>query len=103
MTNYGSDLTILKVLFSLIGLIAISFVLTWLRIKSGSLWIGVFYHASHNFFIQNVFDQIVIEQEGKSFFLTEMGLGLCITSLVIAFIFWKHRNKLPQPEKYLIV
>jgi membrane protease YdiL (CAAX protease family) len=98
MTNYGGDLTILKVLFSIIGLIAISFMLTWLRIKSGSLWIGVFYHASHNFFIQNVFDVLLIEKGGRNFFLTEMGIGLCITSIVIGILFWKLRYKLSPPE-----
>jgi membrane protease YdiL (CAAX protease family) len=102
MTNYGGDLTILKVLFSIIGLIAISFMLTWLRIKSGSLWIGVFYHASHNFFIQNVFDVLLIEKGGRNFFLTEMGIGLCITSIVIGILFWKLRFKLSPPAGYLI-
>ena len=102
MTNYGGDISMLKFTFGAISLISISFMLTWMRIKSGSLWIGVFYHASHNFFIQNVFDQVLIEKGDKNFFLTEMGIGLCITSIVIGVIFWKLRNKLPKPEKYLV-
>lgn len=102
MTDYGGDLTVFNVLFSIVGLIAISFILTWLRIKSGSLWIGVFYHASHNFFIQGVFDQVILENGDKNFLLTEMGLGLCITSIAIALMFWKIRHKLPKSENYII-
>jgi uncharacterized protein len=102
MTGYGNDFTIQKLLFSTISLISISFMLTWLRIKSGSLWVGVFYHASHNFFIQGFFDQILVETGQNKYFLTEMGLGLCIISVIIAFIFWKIRNKLQQPEFYNI-
>ena len=102
MTNYGGGFSIFKIVISTISLVSISFMLTWLRIKSGSLWVGLFYHASHNFFIQNVFDQFLIEKGGKSYFLTEMGLGLCVFSIVIAVIFWKLRNKLPQPGDYSI-
>ena len=102
MTNYAGGFSILKIVISTFSLVSISFMMTWLRIKSGSLWIGVFYHASHNFFIQNVFDQILTEKGNTSYFLTETGLGLCITSIIIAFVFWRMRNKLPQPEEYKI-
>ena len=102
MTNYGGGFSAFKLLIFTTGLVSISFVLTWLRIRSGSLWIGVFMHASNNFFIQNVFDQIFTEEGGKSYFLTEMGIGICICAIVLAFVFWKLRNKLPQPENYSI-
>lgn len=102
MTDYGGELSLPKITLFTIGLISISYMLTWLRIKSGSLWIGVFCHASHNFFIQNVFDQLILENGDKNFFLTEMGLGICITSIIIAFVFWKLRSKLPKPEKYIV-
>ena len=102
MTDYGDGFSILKLLFSVISLISISFMLTWLRIKSGSLWIGLFYHASHNFFIQDFFDKIFVEKGQTNYFLTEMGIGLCLCSIIIAFVFWKLRNKLQQPEIYSI-
>ena len=35
--------------------LGISFAFAWLRLKSGSLWTGVIFHASHNLFIQNFF------------------------------------------------
>ncbi len=102
LSNYGGDFSILKVLFSCISLISLSFMLTWLRIKSGSLWVGVIYHASHNFFIQGFFDQILTEKSSTVHFLGEMGAGLSICSIVIAMIFWRLRKKLPPPASYMI-
>jgi len=32
--------------------VSMSFVYAWFRLKSGSIWTGVFLHASHNLFIQ---------------------------------------------------
>jgi len=102
MTDYGNEFSILKLLISAVTLISISFMLTWLRIKSGSLWVGLFYHASHNFFIQDFFDQIFVEIGQNKFVLTEMGLGLCLTSIIIGIIFWNLRKKLEKPDYYNI-
>lgn len=102
LTNYGGDFSILNVLFSSISLISLSFMLTWLRIKSGSLWVGVIYHASHNFFIQGFFDQILAEKSSIVNFLGEMGAGVSICSIVIAIVFWRLRKKLPPPANYII-
>jgi membrane protease YdiL (CAAX protease family) len=45
-------------LFTLL-LPAISFLWTWMRLKSGSLWPGVVLHAAHNTFIQQFFDPLL--------------------------------------------
>ncbi len=39
-----------------IMVIGTSFVYAWLRLKSGSLWTAAILHASHNVFVQGVFD-----------------------------------------------
>ena len=38
--------------------VASSFVYAWLRLKSGSLWTAVILHASHNLYIQDIFDPL---------------------------------------------
>src|SRR5439155_21525832 len=43
-----------------VSFIAISFILAWLRFKSGSVWTAVVFHASHNLFIQNLFDRMTV-------------------------------------------
>ena len=37
----------------------IAFVFAWLRLRSGSVWTGMFLHASHNLWIQGFFDRPV--------------------------------------------
>ena len=41
----------------------LSFVWTWMRLKSGSIWPGVLLHASHNTFIQSFFDPLTVYKE----------------------------------------
>jgi len=38
-----------------VGIVAMSFVLAWLSLRSGSLWTATIMHASHNLYIQDIF------------------------------------------------
>jgi membrane protease YdiL (CAAX protease family) len=42
------------------NMIGLCFVLTWLRLKSGSIWPGVILHASSNHLIQQFFDSMTV-------------------------------------------
>lgn len=76
-------------------IIGLSFIMTWLRLKSGSLWTAVIIHASHNLFIQGVFDPLTIDRGVTKYITTEFGIGLAIVYIVAAYFFWKKRFKLP--------
>lgn len=78
-----------------ISVIGISFIFTWLTLKSGSLWPAVLLHASDNLFNQNIFGPLA---SGKLalWLVGETGLIMLILTLVFAFIFWKLRDKLPD-------
>jgi len=54
--------------------ISISFVFTWYRMKSGSLWTGVLLHASHNLFIQSFFTPLT-RDTGNTKYLYEKNPG----------------------------
>jgi membrane protease YdiL (CAAX protease family) len=41
--------------------VGLSFAFAWMRLKSGSLWTAVLLHASHNLFIQRVFDPLTTD------------------------------------------
>jgi len=69
-------------------IIAISFPFAWLTLKSGSLWPAVLLHASHNLFIQAVFDGLTRNGSITPYITGEFGVGLAITSLVVAYVFW---------------
>jgi CAAX protease family protein len=82
------------VVFS-VSFVAISFVLAWLRMKSGSVWPAVIFHASHNLFIQNVFDPLTVSGAVTQYLTTEFGLGLALAYAAVAVACWRLRRELP--------
>jgi membrane protease YdiL (CAAX protease family) len=80
-------------------IIAISFPFAWLTLKSGSLWPAVLLHTTHNIFIQGFFDRLTGNTEISSYVTGEFGVGLALTSLVVAYGFWRmQRNKTLQKQ-----
>jgi membrane protease YdiL (CAAX protease family) len=82
--------------------ISISFAFTWLRLKSGTLWTGVLLHASHNLFIQAIFTPLTFDTGNTKYFIDEFGIGLPVTAVIVAIIFWKKRKELPGTEPDVI-
>jgi uncharacterized protein len=71
-----------------------SFAFAWLRLRSGSLWTGVILHASHNLFIQNVFDRITSDTGLTKYFIGEFGIALALVTALFAYLFWRKRSEL---------
>jgi membrane protease YdiL (CAAX protease family) len=76
--------------------ISASFIYTWFRIKSGSLWTAVILHASHNLFIQNIFTPLTENTGNTAYYIDEFGIVLPIISVGFALYFWSKRKEL-QP------
>lgn len=78
--------------------IADTYILGWLRLKSGSLWPAAILHASHNLFIQAIFDGMTAPV-GKALYLTtEFGAGLVLTIGAFAVYFWTRRNEVSRTD-----
>ena len=75
--------------------ISMAFVMGWLRLKSGSLWPCALLHASHNLFIQAIFDRITARAGYSLYVVTEFGAGLVLTAGAAAVYFWTRRGELP--------
>ncbi len=75
--------------------IAVSFIYTWFRIKSGSLWTAVILHASHNVFIQQIFTPLTSKTDNSAYFIDEFGIVLPIVITGMAIYFWTRRKELP--------
>ena len=73
--------------------IAISYVLGWLRLKSGSLWPAAMLHASHNLFIQAIFDRMTRPVGRALYITTEFGAGLALAACACGFYFWSRRKE----------
>jgi membrane protease YdiL (CAAX protease family) len=80
-------------------IVSISFVFTWLRLKSNSLWTGALLHASHNLFIQRFFTPITIVNSHTKYFIDEFGAVVPVICLITAIYFWTRRGELTiDPE-----
>jgi uncharacterized protein len=66
----------------------ISFAFSYLRIKSGSLYPAVLLHATHNLFIQVVFDPLTVVTGSTLYWIGEFGAGLALTGVLTGVIFW---------------
>jgi len=76
-------------------IVGISFALSWIRLKSGSLWTAAVFHGSHNCYIQAVFDPLTVGAGITPFIIGEFGAGLALMGLVVAYVFWRKRDELP--------
>jgi len=74
--------------------VSISFVFTWFRIKSGSLWTAAMLHASHNLFVQSFFTPITTDTGHTKWFIDEFGAALPAVTVLFAFYFWTRRKEL---------
>jgi membrane protease YdiL (CAAX protease family) len=80
-------------------IISMSFIYTWFRIKSGSLWTAVILHASHNLFIQNIFTPLTEDTGNTAYYIDEFGIVLPIVAIGFAIYYWSKRNELtPKPN-----
>lgn len=77
--------------------IGISFAYAWLRLESGSLWTGMWLHASHNLFVQSYFDRLTVDTGPTGWIIGEFGIGLVIVSLLIAVYYLRKADELPEP------
>lgn len=84
---YQTDNPLLIALIYGLGIIAMSFVFSELRVRSGSVWVAGIAHAAHNFFFQFAFPVLLLTVPGSHSDLWDMvagDTGLCIAVLYIA-------------------
>ena len=76
--------------------VAFSVIMAWVRFKSGSVWTAMFLHAAHNVFIQTIFTPLTTDTGPTEYVIDEFGVGLVIVYAVVAFVFWRLRDRLPE-------
>jgi uncharacterized protein len=87
-------LTILTTTVTLAG-----FAAAWLRLRSGSVWPVVLGHASFNLYVQSGFNPLTRDTGITEYIVDEFGVAFVLSGTMIAYIFWRLRNRLPKsPE-----
>jgi membrane protease YdiL (CAAX protease family) len=73
--------------------ISFTFVINWLRLKSGSVWAAALLHASHNVWIQQIFTPLTASTGKTAYFIDEFGAALPIVTTIFAIYFWTRRKE----------
>jgi membrane protease YdiL (CAAX protease family) len=72
--------------------VADSFILAWLTLRSGSLWPAAILHGSHNLFIQSIFTPLTRDTGPTKYIVDEFGIGLVVTVSIAAIVIcWRKR------------
>ena len=67
-------------------IVGLSFIMAWITLRSGSLWPAALLHASHNLFVQGIFDAATVEGPAANWLTSEFGIGLAVTVAIAAFL-----------------
>jgi uncharacterized protein len=76
---------------STLAVIGVSFMHTWLRMRSHSLWPSALFHAAGNAF-QSVLQFATVETSVTSYLTTEYGASFAVAGCLVAFLFWRKRH-----------
>jgi membrane protease YdiL (CAAX protease family) len=98
LSNYGEETPrAYAIACFTLSLVGMSFVYSWFRLRTGSLWPAVFLHASHNTFITPVFTMLTADTGRTAWVIDEFGAGLTLASLLLATWCWRHRAPATGP------
>ena len=83
--NKGAPAWYSLICFTLM-VVADSFILAWITLRSKSLWPAAILHGSHNLFIQSIFTPLTRDTGPTKYVIDEFGIGLVITIGIAAVI-----------------
>lgn len=78
------------------AVLGMSILTAWLRLRSGSLWPVVLWHANHNLFIQGVLLNMTIDTGVTEYVVDDFGIGVLLSALIAGYIFWRKRGELEK-------
>ncbi len=81
--NAGTN-AVLAVCCFTVGVIALGYIMGYLRVRSGSIWPCVLLHATHNSFVEGIFDPLTAPTGWAKYITSEFGVGLVVAITVAA-------------------
>ncbi len=85
--NAGGE-QVFEIISFMVMITAISGAFAWLRLQSGSLWPAVTLHASHNLFLQMIFDPMTTRGDSHITMVGEFGVITAGVCLLVCLPFW---------------
>jgi membrane protease YdiL (CAAX protease family) len=84
---YRADNALLMGLIYGVGIIAMSYVFSELRVRSGSVWVAAIVHAAHNFFFEFMIPVLLLTVPGSRSDLWDMVAGDTGLSIAVLYAF----------------
>jgi membrane protease YdiL (CAAX protease family) len=81
--------------------VGLSFPLSWLRLRSGSIWTAALLHGSHNVFMLHVFNILTTDTGRTWLMLGEYGAVTAAIGSILAIVFWTLRKELPERNSFV--
>ena len=97
----GSPLWFALSCFSLM-IISMSFISAWLRDHSKNIWPSVLLHASHNFYIHVILNNLTRPTQYREYVFGEYGIGLALATFLLASMLWFKHEKNPLNNTTLV-
>ncbi len=80
----------------------LSFIMTWLRLRSGSVWPCAILHGSHNLFIQQIFTPLTSPRGSlTAYAIDEFGFMIPAVTFVVALVCWLYRDRAIAADRAL--
>jgi membrane protease YdiL (CAAX protease family) len=79
----------LSIGYRTVMMIAIAVALAWLRLRSGSVWSTVTFHACHSVLVQAILTPLTIVPPTGRIMVGEYGPALAITTTIVAVVVWR--------------
>lgn len=76
-----------QLLMFFLCVVGAAIIMAYLRLKSGSLWTGAIFHATHNLIIQTVLNPLTVNGPNTPKYIDELGLVLPLTIVPFAIYF----------------
>jgi membrane protease YdiL (CAAX protease family) len=87
--GYRSDAPLgYALLWAIVGMVAGSFPLAWLRLRSGSLWTAAILHGTHNILVQEILDPLTIDTGPTRWLIGEFGCAIPLAWVGVAIVVW---------------
>jgi membrane protease YdiL (CAAX protease family) len=83
--NVGTNPVYAIVCFT-VGVTAFGYIMGFLRLRSASIWPCVLLHATHNSFVEGIFDPLTAPVGHAKYITSEFGAGLAIAIVIAAML-----------------
>jgi membrane protease YdiL (CAAX protease family) len=92
--NYNNGGTAWYVLVNFTVMVTgMTFLMSWLREKSGSVLPAILVHLFHNFFLQQILDPMVVEGRCTKVVGSEWGIALALALSLVMAVFWRYQGE----------